>query len=233
MKNKKFVILGAQASGKGTQAEILSKRLKIPIFGMGEMLHAEGERETPRGRKIRAIIRRGGFVPFAITNELIKKRVAGPKARRGFIIDGYPRHIVQARFLNRLVSDIRVIYIKIFDKEAKRRISGRRVCGKCGEIYNLTVKPPKRKGLCDSCGGRLVTREDDKPKAIRTRLGLFHRETEPVIKYFARLGKLVEIDGKQSIEGVAKEIEKKLSKQEMTTDIRENQYNPNAARIAE
>ena len=210
MKHKKFVVLGAQASGKGTQAEILSKKFKIPIIGMGALLRAESRRKTPRGRLIHSIIRTGKFVPFQITNKLIKNQISRPAARRGFVIDGYPRHIVQAKFLSQIAPGIRVILIKISDTEAKKRIAGRRVCAKCGDIYNLIADVPKKRGVCNSCGGRLVLREDDQPKIVKARLKLFHQETEPVLKYFARRGELIEAGGAKTIAEVAREINKKI-----------------------
>jgi adenylate kinase len=209
MKEKKFVILGAQASGKGTQAEILGKKLKIPVIGMGDLLRAEGKRKTARGRLINSIINVGGFVPFEITNNLIEREIARV-GRRGFIIDGYPRHMIQARFLNELVPEIRIIFIKISDKEAKKRISSRRICAKCGKIFNLITDRPKKNGLCDFCGGRLILRDDDKPRAINRRLRFFHKETEPVLKFFSARGRVIEVNGEQPIKKVAREIFKKI-----------------------
>jgi len=210
MQKNQFVILGAQASGKGTQAGLLGKKLKIPVISMGDLLRAESECQTRRGRIIKSIMRAGKFVPVEITNEIIKEGLSEPKTKRGFIIDGYPRQIAQAKFLGQLVPDVRAILIKISDKEAKKRIAGRRICEKCEENYNLISKPPKKRGTCDLCGGRLIQRHDDRPKIVARRLKLFHKETEPVLNYFRRQNKLIEIDGEKSIADVARELLRKV-----------------------
>lgn len=210
MKHTKFIILGIQASGKGTQAAILSKKLGIPTVSMGDKLRAERKLDTPRGKLIRSLIDEGKFVPNEISNGIAKDYIESPEAKGGFILDGYPRTIEQARFLDSLVPHIRAIIINISDDEARKRLVNRRICSKCGTNFNLISLPPKKEGVCDLCGGALIQRDDDKPGVIEDRLKKFHKETEPISDYYRQHKEFVEINGEQSVEDVAAEIEKKV-----------------------
>ena len=203
-------MLGIQASGKGTQAAFISKRLGIPTVSMGDKLRAERELPTPRGQLIRSLIDAGKFVPDEISNGIAKDYLESAEAERGFILDGYPRNLSQAKILDTLAPHIRAIVINISDDEARRRLLNRRVCSKCGANFNLLSQPPKKEGICDKCGSPLIERDDDQPGIIETRLRRYHEETEPIIAYYKKRGEFIEINGEQSVEDVAKEIEQKI-----------------------
>lgn len=210
MKHTKFIMLGIQASGKGTQAAILAKKLGIPTVSMGDKLRAERKLDTPRGKFIRSLIDEGKFVPDEISNGIAKDYIESSEAQKGFILDGFPRTLRQAEFLDSLVPHIRAIIINISDDEARRRLVNRRVCSKCGANYNLIFQPPEQEGICDKCGGALIQRDDDRREIIEDRLGRFHEETEPISKYYKEREEFVEINGEQSVEDVAGEIEIKI-----------------------
>lgn len=210
-KIRKIIILGPQASGKGTQAEFLSKRLKLPKITTGDLIRMEISRRTPRGKFFSQLVTRGRLVPDKYVNEILFSRLKKADCRAGFILDGYPRNLAQARSLEKVFKTDLVVEIKLSDKEAISRISGRRIC-QCGTVYHLKFAPPAKKGACDKCGGKLFQREDDKPPAIRKRLKIYHRETEPLVRYYRKKGILIEINGRPPIPKVSQAILAKLKK---------------------
>ncbi len=202
----KIIILGPPASGKGTQAEFLAEKLKIPIISMGQMLRDESEKGTMLGKEIASYTDKGALVPNSISNELVKQKLSQLDCQKGFIFDGFPRIRIQAKYLDTLTDVNHVLLIAVSDKEVKRRLSGRRTCSQCGDVYHLEFNPPKKAGLCDKCGGQLELRADDTETAIRERLKIYHEETEEVVEYYRQQGILIEINGEQSIEKVRDEI---------------------------
>lgn len=202
--------MGPQGSGKGTQADLLSKKFGIPHIDGGQLLREQVARKTAIGRRIAAVLRRGGLVPSGVIDNIIRRRLAKPDCRKGFVLDGYPREVEEAEFLDRIAKLDRVVVLDIPDSLAVKRLSARRVCIGCPvPLYGL----PKIIGRkCAKCGGRLVQRDDDKPKAVRRRLQLYHKETVPVIEHYERLGIVRRVDASKSIPVVFKEVLKALSR---------------------
>jgi len=207
----KIFILGPQGSGKGTQAELLSEKLNVPAISLGQILRDEVNKKSKIGLQIEKEMENGELVANSIVHELAKKRVEQNDCKNGFIFDGFPRSLIQAKFFETVAEPTHVLEIWISDKEAIRRISQRRVCKKCGESYHLEYKPPKIAGVCDKCGGKLEIRDDDTPEGIRHRLKIYHDETQEVLDYYQGKGLLIKINGEQSIEKVRKELFEKLS----------------------
>jgi len=207
IKEKKIVLVGRPASGKGTQAELLAKNFSFPLISSGNLFRQCRRKRTELGKKIKGIIDEGRLIPDEITNEIVFKEIK--KQKKGFVLDGYPRTFNQATKLSK-VTDLDVVFeIFISEKEVLERLSNRRVC-QCGATYNLISKLPQKKNTCDSCGGKLFQRGDDKPVAIKQRLAVFSRQTMPVIKYYRQKGILIKINGKQSIEDVFKDVLKNI-----------------------
>ncbi len=206
----KIIFLGPQASGKGTQASALAQKLQIPHISSGDIFRSFAKQPDTLGKKIKKLLQEGKFIPDEITNQVIQKRLAQADAQKGFILDGYPRRLAQAKFLASLTSIDLVFYLKISDQEVIKRVSQRRICSQCGAVYNLDSHPPKKKGVCDLCGGKLIKRADDQPAALRERLKIYHQETEPLVAYYQEQGILKEINGAQPIKKVFQDILKAL-----------------------
>jgi adenylate kinase len=207
---RKIVILGPQASGKGTQADFLAKQYKIPHISTGDILRQEVKKKTVFGKYVSHLINSGILVPDKYINEIIKKRLRRKDARKGFVFDGYPRNLSQAKVLSKETDLDMVIELQILDKISIMRISGRRVCS-CGRIYHLEFDPPRKEGVCDSCGKKLIFRKDEAPKAIKKRLLIYHKQTEPLVKYYQKKGILVKIDGRPRIPVVNKLVRKAIA----------------------
>lgn len=199
-----IIFFGPQGSGKGTQAEIISEKLGIPHISTGDLFR---ELKGALKKKVDVYMSKGELVPDELTLEILNKRLSKKDCKRGFILDGFPRDLEQAKLLDKIVKIDRAFEIKISDKESVRRISGRRICKKCGEIYNVNTSPkPKKKKVCGECGGELYQRKDDNEEALKKRLEIYHRETEPILKHYNS----VRIDGSQEIEKVTSELLKIL-----------------------
>lgn len=201
-----ILMLGSQGSGKGTQAERLSEKLGIPTISIGKLFRAEIDRGTGLGAEIESYIAKGDRVPSEIVDQLMRGRLAEEDAAGGTILDGYPRTFGQKDVLDQIFAEhqralTHVVYLRITDEEALRRLSGRLVCSnvKCEENYHVTFNPPKTEGICDKCGSPLMQREDDKPDAIRHRIELYHKDTQPLIEHYRERGILKEIDGEKPI----------------------------------
>ncbi|MBU0466781.1 MAG: nucleoside monophosphate kinase [Nanoarchaeota archaeon] len=199
----KLLLIGPQASGKGTQAKLLAEKLGVPHISTGDLLRAQ----TGEIRKeIDSYIVSGNLYPNEKMLKILKERFEREDCNEGYILDGFPRNLKQAEMLDEITKIDKVIEIDISDEEAVRRLGGRVSCENCDEGYNLVTIPPKDPDKCDKCGGGLVIRDDDKEDAIRKRLGIYHGDTEPIL---ARYG-LVKINGEQSIEKVQEEIVESL-----------------------
>ena len=199
----KLLLIGPQGSGKGTQAKLLSEKLGVPHVSTGDLV-----RETT-GRlreKIDSYIVVGNLIPDELMLEILKERLEKEDCEEGWILDGFPRNLKQAKMLDEIAKVDKVIEIFISDEEAVRRISGRRHCSKCGEGFNLVTMPPRDKEKCDKCGGQLLMRDDDKEEAVKKRLEIYHHDTEPILKHY----KARKINGEQSVEDVARDILKAL-----------------------
>ncbi len=205
-----IIIFGPQGSGKGTQADILGEKLNIPHITMGGLLRAEAGSDSVLGEKIKTIINQGILVPNEVTLELLKQRLDKPDCEGGFILDGYPRNLIQARDLEQVTAVDLAMEIFITDEEAIKRTEGRRNCAKCGAVYHLAFNPPKVENICDKCGERLTIRDDDKDEVLTKRLAIYHEQTEPLIDYYQKQKVYLKIDGLPPIPEVTKEIFDKL-----------------------
>lgn len=203
----KLILLGAPGAGKGTQAEILSARLSIPTISTGNILRTAIKEGTPTGLEAKSYMDAGKLVPDSVIIGIVAERLAQPDCAKGFILDGVPRTIGQAQALDAAgVTFDKVLSIEISDGEIEERMSGRRVCQSCGAPYHVKAKPPKQEGVCDSCGGQLVQREDDKAETVRKRLEVYHAETEPLKGFYEGKGILVPVANQDTIEGTSKAI---------------------------
>ena len=202
-----LILLGAPGAGKGTQAELLVNKLSIPAISTGNMLREAIAKGTELGKKAKQYMDEGALVPDELILGIVADRVAQPDCRNGFILDGVPRTLAQAEALEaKGVRIDHVISIEVDDKEIEGRMTGRRVCAKCGASYHVVVNPPKTEGVCDLCGGELVIRKDDAPETVRHRLEVYHASTEVLKDFYGKLGRLRTVNGSQSIEGANEEI---------------------------
>ena len=203
----KLILLGAPGAGKGTQAEILSEKLGIPTISTGNILRAAIKAGTPVGRKAKSFMDAGKLVPDEVITGIVAERVAQADCQNGFILDGVPRTIGQARALDAAgVTFDAVLSIEISDGEIEERMSGRRVCAQCGVPYHVKAHPPRQEGICDHCGGPLEHREDDRPETVRRRLEVYHAETEPLKGFYEGKGILIPVANQDTIEGTSKVI---------------------------
>jgi len=196
----RLALFGAPGVGKGTQAGILQERLDLPHISTGDMLRAAIREGTPEGQQARAIVERGELVPDALISDLIGARLAREDVQDGFILDGFPRTVGQAEYLDRTLeaggrSLDAVINITVPESEIIERLGGRRVCPSCGASYHLRFHPSMVDGRCDACGGRLEQRADDASDVIRGRLEVYARQTAPVLDYYRRRGLLKDVNG--------------------------------------
>ncbi len=209
-KKLKISVLGSQASGKGTQAYILSITTGVPAISVGNLLRDAGKQETDQGKLVRDHLAKGTFPPEVIVLPIIKNWL--DKHPAGWVIDGFPRTLEQARQSADFFKPDVVLFLELPDEEAKRRIFYRRVCAKCRTGYNIITQPPRNdRGVCDVCGGELVRRPDDTPELVEARLKTFHELTEPLKQLYLKKGNLIVIDGRQGIKEVAHEIEQRLA----------------------
>ena len=209
-----LILLGAPGAGKGTQAELLVKQLGIPAISTGNMLREAMANGTELGKKAKKYMDEGALVPDELILGIVADRVAQPDCEKGFILDGVPRTLAQAEALEaKGVKIDHVISIEVDDSEIESRMTGRRVCGKCGASYHIAANPPKTAGVCDLCGGELVIRKDDAPETVRKRLEVYHASTEVLKDFYAKLGRLRTVNGSQSIEKANEDILKAIEAQ--------------------
>ncbi len=203
----KLILLGAPGAGKGTQAAILSEKLSIPTISTGNILRAAVKNGTPVGLRAKSYMDAGKLVPDEVIIGIVAERLAEPDCARGFILDGVPRTIAQAEALEQegVVFDS-VVDIEVDDAVIEQRMSGRRACTACGATYHVVAAPPRVEGVCDVCGGELVQRADDKPETVRSRLAVYHAETEPLRDFYAKRGLLKTVENQQTIEDTTKAI---------------------------
>ncbi len=202
-----LILLGAPGAGKGTQAELLIEKLSIPSISTGNMLREAIAKGTELGKEAKTYMDGGLLVPDDLILSIVAQRVSQPDCLGGFILDGVPRTLAQAEALDaKGVRIDHVVSIEIDDSVIEGRMTGRRVCAKCGASYHTVANPPKADGICDSCGGELAIRKDDAPETVRKRLDVYHASTEVLKEYYAAKGKLRLVDGNQSIEGANSDI---------------------------
>lgn len=201
----KLILLGAPGAGKGTQAEVICNKLSIPAISTGNIIREAMKNGTPAGLQAKSYVEAGGLVPDDIVIEMLKERLLQDDCKNGYILDGFPRTVPQAQALDKMGIVIdKVIDIEVADASIERRLSGRRVCEKCGASYHIDYKPPEKDGVCDSCTGQLIIRKDDAPEIIRDRLGVYHDQTEPLKDYYLAAGKLFIVEGQEKVEDTTK-----------------------------
>ena len=206
-----LILLGAPGAGKGTQAELLVKKLSIPAISTGNMLREAIANGTELGKKVKQYMDEGSLVPDDLILGIIAERVAQPDCANGFILDGVPRTLAQAVALDmRGVKIDHVLSIEVDDSTIEGRMTGRRVCAKCGASYHIVANPSKTEGICDKCGAELIIRKDDKPETVRHRLEVYHESTEVLKGFYEMTGRLVLVNGNQSIEGANEDILKAI-----------------------
>ena len=206
-----LILLGAPGAGKGTQAELLTQKLSIPAISTGNMLREAMANGSELGQRIKKIMDEGSLVPDDIVLDIVAERVSKDDCANGFILDGVPRTLAQAEALEaRGIPIDRVISIEIDDDVIEGRMTGRRVCKKCGASYHVKANPPKAEGICDICQSELVIRKDDAAETVRHRLKVYHSQTEVLKDFYAKRGKLSLVEGNQSIESANREILKAI-----------------------
>jgi adenylate kinase len=204
--HRNYVLIGAQGSGKGTQAKLIAEKYKVPHISTGDIFREIRVQNTGLGEKIKKLIDNGNLVPDEITNQIIAERLAKPDCKKGFILDGYPRNLGQAEFLEQKHPVKKVILFEVSENETIKRMSARRVCSQCKADFNTIYIKPKKDGICDKCGGKLVQRDDDKPDAIKQRVETYRKETSPLIGYYDKKGVLLRVNGEQQIDKVFKDV---------------------------
>ncbi len=207
-----LVLLGPPGAGKGTQAEILKERLGLEHLSTGDILRSEIKAGTKLGIRARDYIEAGKLVPDELIVNMIKERLAGLPADKGFLLDGFPRTVAQAEALDSMLKELdkkldAVIYLKVSWEVVKIRLTGRLICRDCGAIYHRKNKPPKQEGVCDICGGELYQREDDKEEVIKKRFEVYNQQTAPLVEYYKVKGILYEVNSETSAEDTFKQIE--------------------------
>ncbi len=207
----KLIMFGPPGAGKGTQADILCRRYGIKKISSGDALRDVIRSGSELGEQVKALMDEGKFVPNEIVTEIIRDRISSPDCANGFILDGFPRNLEQAKELVDMgVRVNKALLINVPDEVLVDRVQGRVMCDKCGASFHLKNNPPAVEGVCDKCGGHLQARHDDRPETVRARLKVYHEQTDPVVDFYRDRGVLSEIDGTASIEAAAEEILKIL-----------------------
>ncbi len=206
-----IVLLGPPGAGKGTQAEIISKKLSIPHISSGDLFRENLNNATELGEKARAFIESGKLVPDEITIAMVAERLAGSDCKNGAVLDGFPRTLLQASELDKILEErgyaiCCVAYIKVPDEISLERLTGRWTCKAAGHIYHEKFNPPENIGICDIDGSPLYQRDDDKEETVEKRLAVFYEQTAPLIEYYRKRNLLIEVDGTQPIENLSKKI---------------------------
>ncbi len=204
-----LVFLGPPGAGKGTQAAVVSQALNIPHISTGDMFRKAMREGTPTGLKAKAFIDNGQLVPDSVTIEMVEERLAEADCANGYLLDGFPRNLDQAKALEGFSKLTAVVDIAVADEKLIARLSGRRVCPKCGGTYHITKLADEK--VCPDCGGELIQRNDDNPATIANRLSVYHAQTSPLTEYYADKGILKQVDGALQMEEVTSAILKALA----------------------
>jgi len=212
-----IVLFGPPGAGKGTQAKFISEEYNIPHISTGDILRENVREGTPLGKKAKTFMDKGELVPDTILIDLIKDRLVKPDTRKGFLLDGFPRTLKQAEALDVILDDINknldmVVNVEVGAAQLVKRLSGRLTCRNCGASYNIKSNPPKVAGVCDACGGELYQRADDTEAAIKNRIEVYTKQTQPLIEYYKKKGILKDIDGEREIDEVRSDIRKALER---------------------
>jgi adenylate kinase len=208
---KRVVLLGAPGAGKGTQAKMLIGKYKIPQISTGDILRKAVADGTPLGKEAKVIMDQGGLVSDKIVLGLVEERIQQPDCKNGFILDGFPRNTVQAEALDKMLSDMGApltiaLNIDVDMNDLLKRLTGRRTCKACQQMYNIYFSPSKKEGTCDKCGGTLFQRDDDKEETIKKRLDVYQKQTAPLIDYYSRKNIMKTVMGVGSIDDIFKKV---------------------------
>ena len=208
----RLIILGAPGAGKGTQSEIISKKLNIPVISTGAIIREAVNSGTDLGKKAKTFMEEGKLVPDDVVIGVIKDRLSQPDCKNGFVLDGFPRTVPQAEALENMGVEIdKVICLEVPEEVIIKRLSGRRICNNCSATYHIAYKPPKIDGKCDICGGELIKRSDDRPETVANRLKVFHEQNDLLKEYYSKKGKLSLVNGqvliRDTTDGVVKVFE--------------------------
>jgi adenylate kinase len=206
-----IILLGAPGAGKGTQAVMLAEKLNLVQVASGDLFRQALQQETELGKKAKSYMEKGQLVPDEITIQMVLERLSAPDCKKGAILDGFPRNIQQAQALDKALAQQSkaidsVVYIKVSERELLKRLSGRWICRNCQAPYHAVDSPPRVKGKCDRCGGELYQRPDDAVETVKKRLEVYFQETSPLINYYQRAGKLVEVKGEGGVAEVNRRI---------------------------
>lgn len=206
----KIVLLGAPSSGKGTYAGMINKEYGVPHFSTGDMFRQLAEEGSELGIKAKEYWEKGLLVPDEITVKLVREMLSKPKYKNGFVMEGFPRTVAQAKALDGIAKVDKIINFEASEETLVDRASGRRICRKCGAIYHIRNLPPKKEGICDKCGGEIYQRDDDRPEIFKERLKVYRKQTKPMIDFYKDKGLLAEIDANGPPEEVFVDIKKVL-----------------------
>ena len=211
----KIIMLGAPGAGKGTQAIKIADKYGIPHISTGDIFRANIKNGTELGKKAKEYMDKGALVPDELTCDLVVDRIHQDDCAKGFVLDGFPRTIPQAEALEKALAKDNekmdyAIDIEVPDESIVKRMSGRRACVNCGATYHIVSAPPKVEGICDHCGGKLTTRDDDKPETVKKRLTVYHEQTQPLIDFYKKTGILHSVDGTKQLDEVFAEVVKIL-----------------------
>ena len=207
----KIVMLGAPGAGKGTQAKMIAEAYGIPHVSTGDIFRANLKEGTELGKQAKVYMDKGELVPDELTVKILLDRVAKDDCKNGYVLDGFPRTIPQAEVLDKALSELGesidyAVDVEVPDENIVRRMSGRRACLSCGATYHIEHIPPKKEGICDTCGSELVLRDDDKPETVQKRLTVYHEQTQPLIDFYTAKGVLKTVDGTQPMDKVFADI---------------------------
>ncbi len=184
----KLAIMGPPGGGKGTYSSRISEEYDIPHIATGDIFRREVDKQTELGRKVEEYLKKGELVPDELVNQVVEKRLSEPDCEKGFVLDGYPRTLAQAEALEDIAALDLVINLDVAEEIIIERLSNRRICKECGEIYNLRSIPPEEEGICDECGGELYQRKDDKPDVIKKRLEKYRKKSQSILKFYREKG---------------------------------------------
>ena len=203
----KIVMLGAPGAGKGTQAKMISEKYTIPHISTGDIFRANIKNGTELGKKAQTYMDKGLLVPDELVCDLVIDRIQQSDCEKGYVLDGFPRTIPQAEALTAALEKLGTsidyaINVEVPDANILNRMGGRRACLGCGATYHVEFNAPKQEGICDTCGAELVLRDDDKPETVQKRLDVYHEQTQPLIDYYTKAGKLAEVDGTKDMDDV-------------------------------
>lgn len=206
-----IILMGLPGAGKGTQATEITKKYPIPHISTGDMFRKAIKDETELGKEAKSFMDRGELVPDEVTVGIVKERISEDDAKKGFLLDGFPRTIEQAEALNSILEELgrtidAVVNIEVPEEELMNRLTGRRICEKCGTTYHLVFNPPKVDGICDIDGGKLYQREDDNPETVSNRLSVNVKQSKPILEYYNNKGVLKNIDGSKDIDEVTNDV---------------------------